>query len=205
MVVYTRRGADAGVEEDGGAGSLSRSTSSLALVLPPFTTKVSVAESPASLASWRSLFSSPSIFFCQIWTKRNGNLRSTKTRPSTFTVSTQLKMGAGAIIVSNRSQNHYSIWRECCLFWGNISNTKCWMSRNMLNIWTSFELVSSKIYWIYWTKVLSKYIKYIFNKICWISGQVLDEQAAKYIGHRPVLWFSEGWSAFASRSLMKMT
>ena len=60
------RGADAGVEEDGGAGSLSRSTSSLALVLPPFITKVSVAESPASLASWRSLFSSPSIFFCQI-------------------------------------------------------------------------------------------------------------------------------------------
>ena len=45
------RGADAGVEEEGGGGSLSRSTSSLALVLPPFTTKVSVAERPASFVS----------------------------------------------------------------------------------------------------------------------------------------------------------
>ena len=45
------RGAGAGVEEEDGGGSLSTSTSSLALVLPPFTTKVSVAERPASLVS----------------------------------------------------------------------------------------------------------------------------------------------------------
>ena len=55
------RGADAGVEEVG-AGSLSRSTSSFALVLPPLTKKVSEAVPPASLINWRSFLSSPSIF-----------------------------------------------------------------------------------------------------------------------------------------------
>ena len=48
-------------EEDDEAGAGSRPTSRFALVLPPFTEKINVAEPPASLVWLKSFISSPSI------------------------------------------------------------------------------------------------------------------------------------------------
>ena len=67
------------------------------------------------------------------------------------------------------------------IYLARIHLTHWYFQQNVLNIRASFGWASSKIYWIYWKNIWSKYIRYIviFNKI-WIHWTKYVENLGKF-------------------------
>ena len=100
------------------------------------------------------------------------------------------------------------------------SSAICFTKKLLFNLFSTFWLLfcigktflakfghgsRAKYYKMKWKEIIQLLSEKYFTKFILQSEQVLDEEAAKYIWWWPVLWFSEGWMAFARRSLMKMT